>query len=61
MLISRDIHIENENVNLKKGAPETASNLVGLPMSILKRSCNNFNNKHNPIEKIKYKGCGYLF
>jgi len=24
MLISRAIHIENENVNLDKGAPETA-------------------------------------
>jgi len=37
MLISRAIHIENENVNLDKGAPEAAPNSVGLPTSILDR------------------------
>lgn len=37
MLISRAIHIENENVNLDKDAPETAPNSVGLHTSILKR------------------------
>jgi len=37
MLISRSINIENENVNLDKGAPETAPNSVGLPTSILGR------------------------
>ena len=34
MLISRDIYIENDNVNLEKGAQETALNIVGLPTSI---------------------------
>jgi hypothetical protein len=37
MLINRAIYIENEDVNLKKGAPETATNSVGLPTSILSR------------------------
>lgn len=37
MLISRAIHIENENVNLDKGAQETATISIGLPASILKR------------------------
>ncbi len=35
MLKSRVIYIENDNVNLDKGAQETASNKVGLPTSIL--------------------------
>jgi hypothetical protein len=35
MLISRVIYIEKEDVNLDKDAPETASNSVGLPTSIL--------------------------
>ncbi len=37
MLKSRVIYIENDNVNLDKGAQETASNKVGLPTSILNR------------------------
>ncbi len=37
MLISRAIRIENENVNLEKGASETAQDSVGLPTSILSR------------------------
>ena len=35
MLISRAINIENENVNLDKGALETVSNPEGLPTSNL--------------------------
>jgi hypothetical protein len=38
MLISRVINIENENVNLEKGTPET-DHSVGLPTSILQRVC----------------------
>jgi len=34
MLISRAIHIENDNVNLEEGALEAASNIVSLPTSI---------------------------
>jgi len=37
MLIIRAIHIENDNVNLDKGAQETALNMVDLPTSILHR------------------------
>ena len=37
MLISRANNFENENVNLNKGAIETAPNSVGLPTSILDR------------------------
>lgn len=37
MLISRAIHIENEDVILSKGILETASNTVSLPTSILDR------------------------
>jgi len=34
MLISRARRIDNESVNLDKGAPETVSDIVGLPSSI---------------------------
>ncbi len=52
MLISRAIYIENENVNLKKGTSETASNSVSLPTSILQRY-GTFRMKSNYAKYIK--------